>query len=446
MRLSAIAAALLLASAMAAPVHAQSFTLVTAPVGAKIFGLDAAGNRVQIGVGTAKIKLEKNAPNRYWISADGFATLDTTFQRDMKYPKSVTVALVNRIVRVTVLPFDAQIRVNGELKGSGQTGITDVVIPPGVPVTVEVRKVGFKPEKKIYHNEAGVELPTAERFELVDRMVNVQPSLPRSTQVATSQPTVSVDGTVIGTGNVDVVIPRDKCVTATVSMVGYKPEPRILCNNNEKQAPAPVLPVPLVDRLVALNVSPPDAEIVVDNKVVGTGTFALIVRDNACVKVDIRMVGYAAQGREFCNTDNTNLDGEARVELGVDESFTSSVQSDQANVNFTIEVGPSRTLDQAWSTISQVILSSFDVLENTDKETGYLRTSWEVSKFGQTTIRTRVIVKIGSENPLKYVVKVASERTDVPGASVKDDELFSEWGRLLKKYKDIIGELQARLR
>jgi hypothetical protein len=438
-----VAAIALLLCAFAAPISAQSFTLVTQPAGAKIFGLDAAGNRVQLGIGSAKVKLEKNAANRFWISADGFATLDTVFVRDIKYEKSVTIALVNRVVKVTALPYDAQIRVNGEPRG---TSTADVVVPPNVPVTVEVSKGGYKPEKKVYHNESGAELPLTERFELKDRLVNVQPKLPRNIQAGGTPPAVSVDGTEVGTGNVDVVVPFDKCVTATVSLESYKPEPRTLCNKAGSQPPEAILPVALVDRLVQVTTSPQDAEIVVDNKVVGTGNFALIVRDRACVKVLVRLVSYANQRREYCNTDNMNLEATARVELGVDESYSSSVQTDQANVNFTIEVGADRTPEQAWQTISQVVLGAFDVLEITDKDTGYLRTSWEVSKFSNAVIRTRVIVKLGSSSPLKYVVKIASERADDPNASVKDDELFSEWTRVLKTYKDIINEMQARLR
>jgi hypothetical protein len=437
------AAVVLVASLSAVPATAQSFTLITAPASAKIFGLDAAGNRVQLGVGTAKIKLEKNAPNRYWVTADGFATLDTTFVRDIKYPKSVTLTLVNRVIKVTALPYDAVIKVNGEARG---TGTADVVVGPGVPVTVEVMKGGFKPIKKVYHNDPGVELPNTERFELQDRLVNVQPSLPRNTQANTAQPTVSVDGTEIGAGNVDVVVPLDKCVTVTVSLPGYKPEPRTLCNKADKQVPAGVLPVPLVDRLISVSVTPATADVMVDGKIVGKGTHDLIVRDGSCVTVFAGSPGYNTEMREFCNADNRSLDSESRFNLDIDESYNSSVQSDQANVNFTIEVGPGRTKDQAWQTISQVVLSAFDVLEITDKDTGYLRTSWAVTKFSGALIRTRVIVKAGSENPLKYVVKLASERSEKPGATVKDDETFSEWPRLMKSYKDIINELQARLR
>lgn len=442
MRLCA-AAVMLAACLVAAPVHAQSFMLVTNPGTAKIFGLDAAGNKILLGSGTAKIKLERNAANRYWITADGFAPVDTTFIRDIKYEKSVSLNMVNRVVKVTALPFDAQIRVNGEPRGQGTA---EVIVPPGVPVTVQVSKGGFKPQSRDYHNEAGTDLPLTDRFELRDRLVNVQPKMPRNLTANATPPTVSVDGTAIGTGNVDVTVPFDKCVTVTVEVPSYKPEPRTLCNKTDKQVPETVLPVALVDRLVAVIASPQTAEIVVDNKVVGTGNFSLVIRDRACVKVLVRAVSYARQVREYCNTDNMSLEPEVRIELGTDESYSSSVQTDQANINVTMEVGTGKTNEQAWQTISQVVLGSFDVLEITDKETGYLRTSWEVSKFSNAVIRTRVIVKLGSTSPLKYVVKVASERADSPDASAKDDEQFSEWDRVLKSYKDIINELQSRLR
>jgi hypothetical protein len=257
---------------------------------------------------------------------------------------------------------------------------------------------------------------------------------------------VSVDGTAIGTGNVDVTVPFDKCVTVTVELPSYKPEPRTLCNKADKQVPETVLPVALVDRLVALAASPQTAEILVDNKVVGTGNFNLIIRDRSCVKVTVRAVSYEVQTREFCNSDNMTLEPEARIELGVDESYGASVETDQANKNVTIEVGAAKTPDQAWQTISQVVLGSFDVLEITDKDTGYMRTAWKTTPYGRALIRTRVIVKLGSASPLKYVVKLASERTDVPNATVKDDEVFAEWDRVLKTYKDIINEMQSRLR
>jgi hypothetical protein len=47
--------------------------------------------------------------------------------------------------------------------------------------------------------------------------------------------------------------------------------------------------------------------------------------------------------------------------------------------------------------------------------------------------------------PLKYVVKIVSEISIVKNVSASEDENFREWDRLLKTYKDIISEIQARL-
>jgi hypothetical protein len=63
---------------------------------------------------------------------------------------------------------------------------------------------------------------------------------------------------------------------------------------------------------------------------------------------------------------------------------------------------------------------------------------------GNSTIRTRVIVNLIDAKPLKYGIKINSERAD-GAVSAKEDQKFSEWNRILKKYKNIIEEAQTRL-
>jgi hypothetical protein len=159
--------------------------------------------------------------------------------------------------------------------------------------------------------------------------------------------------------------------------------------------------------------------------------------------------GFAKVRKEYCNKpDSTNIaapPGEEQIALAPDDAYAVATQSDQANVNFTIEVNRARTVDDAWSTISQVILDKFDVLEATDRASGYMRTAWQVNYYPASTVRTRVIVKLGNAKPLKYVVKIASDHAD-GRVSVKDDDQFQEWGYILNTYKDIINELQSRLR
>ena len=82
----------------------------------------------------------------------------------------------------------------------------------------------------------------------------------------------------------------------------------------------------------------------------------------------------------------------------------------------------------------------------TDKETGYLRTAWSLKTFMQNTVRTRIIIKESSNDPLVFKVKLISESSGLPMTSVKSDELYKEWDRVLRSYSNVISEFQARVK
>ena len=126
-----------------------------------------------------------------------------------------------------------------------------------------------------------------------------------------------------------------------------------------------------------------------------------------------------------------------------DDAYDASIQTDIANIDIELKT----TMDEvdAWKLISMIITSYFDVIEVTDRETGYLRTSWVIQTFKQNTIRTRLIIKLGDTDPLTYKVKLVSEESRAPGTSVKSDELYREWDRVLRKYGNVFDELQSRL-
>jgi hypothetical protein len=119
-------------------------------------------------------------------------------------------------------------------------------------------------------------------------------------------------------------------------------------------------------------------------------------------------------------------------------------QSDQANLNFTIET--SKPEQDAWKILSQITMNYFDNIELADRETGYIRTAWNVNNFKDNTIRTRIIVKQADIAPLKYTIKLVSEFSGKARTSVKEDQLFFPWDRILNTYKDVISEFQSRLR
>ncbi len=56
-----------------------------------------------------------------------------------------------------------------------------------------------------------------------------------------------------------------------------------------------------------------------------------------------------------------------------------------------------------------------------------------------------MIVKLGDTDPLTYKVKLVSEESGAPGTSVKSDEKYREWDRVLRKFQNVIDELQSRL-
>jgi hypothetical protein len=195
---------------------------------------------------------------------------------------------------------------------------------------------------------------------------------------------------------------------------------------------------------IIFSTSEPDAKIYIDGKLMGSGQVEVIVLSNSCVTVRAEKVGFLIETINFCNKKGTAVPPKSYyVQMRRDDAYDASVQTDIANID--IQIKTSKDELQAWKLLSQIITSYFDVIEVTDRETGYLRTSWVVQSFQQNTIRSRIIVKLGNSDPLVYKVKLVSEESRMPGTSVKSDELFREWDRVLRKFENIQEELRTRL-
>lgn len=195
---------------------------------------------------------------------------------------------------------------------------------------------------------------------------------------------------------------------------------------------------------VRFSASEPDAKIFVDGKLMGSGQMIITIPAYACVVVKIEKTGFLTGNIEFCNKpDFTPPPKTYYYQMEKDDAYDASEATDVANVD--IEIKTTKTEIEAWRLLSQIITSYFDVIEVTDRETGYLRTAWNVQSFKQTTIRTRIIVKLGQSDPLTYKIKLVSEHARNPQVSVKSDELFREWDRILRKYREVIHEIQTRV-
>jgi hypothetical protein len=201
----------------------------------------------------------------------------------------------------------------------------------------------------------------------------------------------------------------------------------------------------LFKKRVSLGCSIQDAEIFVNGKLLGKGSLDITISSGSCVTVVVKSTGYFTEKIEFCNKKGWTKPPKTHYfEMIKDDSYEASVQTDIANIDIELKSSMGKT--KTWKLINQIVLNYIDVIEMTDKETGYLRTSWSLKSFKYNTIRTRIIVKEYSDEPLIFKVKLVSEYSGSARTSVKSDEYFKEWDRVLRKYSNIISELQARIK
>ena len=198
------------------------------------------------------------------------------------------------------------------------------------------------------------------------------------------------------------------------------------------------------DEKIKISASEQDAVIYVDGK--PSGSVAEIrIQNGTCVAVKIVKTGFLTENLSFCDKKNAaSIPKSLFVEMKRDDSYDASLKIDFANND--IDVRTTKPEADAWRLMNQIITSQFDIIEITDKETGYLRTAWAVQSFKGNTIRSRMIVKLGSNDPLYYKIKLMSEQSGEPGTSPKADEKFQEWDRVLRKYEGVVNEIVNRLK
>lgn len=398
-------------------------------------------DKQELGTGAIEYKLEKDSRNRIKVTKPGYEPIIKEYNRDLKWDKDQYVALDARRVEITAEPYDAEILVDGRVIGSKAIYL---IIQKDRFHTVEIKKPGYAPITKSYYNSPDRETPPAkDYFELKDRQVRLE--------VIPADGTVSANGVSVGRGNQDIKIPLNDCVTVTVNKDGYVEYTKVFCNKPDTDPEPPVREkAQLEDRLVKITTNPTDAIIEIGGKTVGTGSYDLKVPKNGNVEIRVKKDGYVRYVKNYYNQTNMQEPPVTDfIEMNVDEAYTSSVSSDLANVRITVPVNTALTSEEAWRILSSIITRYFDILETVDFNTGYLTTSWQVENFQSSIIRTRVIVSSGgNSDQLAYAIKLISQEAYLDGqnqVTVKDDEKFEDWARILKKYEGLIEEVQARL-
>ncbi len=183
-----------------------------------------------------------------------------------------------------------------------------------------------------------------------------------------------------------------------------------------------------------------DAVITVNGKSAGNGGATVKFLPNSCMKISATKEGFFSKSVEFCNNGMTKLPKAYYIELEKDAAFEASVKTDIANVD--INIRPKKSQEESWKAINSLVLQYIDAIEVSDKENFYLRTAWVVNTYNSGVYRTRIIAKANGSD--QFSLKIISEKAEV-GASVKEDEKFTEWDRVLRKYSKVVEELQNRI-
>jgi hypothetical protein len=195
---------------------------------------------------------------------------------------------------------------------------------------------------------------------------------------------------------------------------------------------------------IQFTTSQTDASVYVDDKFIGKSNVTVFILKESCVTVRIEKEGFLTYYIEFCNKKTAeNLPKKYHIKMDKDDAYAASLKIN--NSNNEVKVKARKGKDASWKLLNQILLSYSDDMEASDKETGYLRTAWQLKTFKQNTIRTRIIVKEHSSDPLVFKIKLVSEESNRPLTNSKSDEFYTEWNRVLRKYKDVITEIQSRL-
>jgi hypothetical protein len=134
--------------------------------------------------------------------------------------------------------------------------------------------------------------------------------------------------------------------------------------------------------------------------------------------------------------------------------------SEAANNWLRVQVEPSLVPDVVWQKLVDSVTGCYPSLEMVDATSGYMRSVYNVKKFGnpdpraggQFVVRTRFICSISSKSPLVYKMKIESEWTApqvvggglfAPQQVVQQD--WTPYDRVFKEDAQLVEELQSRL-
>jgi hypothetical protein len=394
----------------------------------------------RLGIGSVDFKLEKDSKNKLLVTKEGYEPVYVEFPKTDKYEKEHLVLLENREVIIESDHEDAMI-----FSGDAHVGTktAKIIIPKEESVTVFVNKSGYVTQKFEFHNKPDKESPPITQIvSLKDRIVNLE-NIPQGALVAVGdqEPLPNIT---------KIEVPFGKCVEITISKEGYAEIKKEYCNILGSNNQPPISQkVAMEDRVIKITVSPEDATIALNGKMEGFGNLEILINKGKCQRITVTKEGFITFSKNYCNqTNGESLPILEEVNLQEDEAFNVSLPSDKINTRLPLETKESLSSAEAWKILISIVTMEFDVLETVDFNAGYLITAWKHDSFNDQTFtaRSRVIItNSGNTSENNYSIKMISQYGNGKPNELQDTD-FKDWNRILKKYFDILDEIEMRIK
>ncbi|MCL2313293.1 MAG: hypothetical protein FWC41_12620 [Firmicutes bacterium] len=195
-------------------------------------------------------------------------------------------------------------------------------------------------------------------------------------------------------------------------------------------------------KVKTINVIPDNAKIIIGGTEVASGQYNLTMGRGDYVILKLSAPGYIDKTVRVYKSDKSKT---LTFRLEQDDAyFASDEGSDLANKTMRVVVRKGMSADEVWKRISYYITDLFPNIEVTDKSAGWIRAAWNTEAFAYARVRTRIEIKEmpGMDN-LTYRIELQSE---IAWKSCgMNDQCFSKWDRVLKKYKKAVEDLKNSL-
>ena len=205
-----------------------------------------------------------------------------------------------------------------------------------------------------------------------------------------------------------------------------------------------ILPKTVFAQTKTIYVTPEEAKIYYNGHEVGNGTYQIKFKRSD----DFAIFKFEAPGyiTKKVKVFRTNPNKTLTYALLKDEAMANSVGGedgvDIANKFFVIKAKDGLSEMDVWKRIVNIAINHFENIETMDKDAGWIKTAWIYDDFPGQSVRTKLEVRsqYSSDDKLTCRVKVYSEISE---SNTKKDEAFQQYDRVLRKYNDIVTELQT---